>query len=66
MKLRDKIDQIDGRLDMLNKSVWFVMKRMGVEPSEILEADASYKRESEIASLKEKAKRLGVKPVDLV
>lgn len=66
MKLREKIDQIDNRIDILNKSVRFLMNKLDVSPADILDAEAELKRQAEIEYLKKKAKELGVKAPELL
>lgn len=61
MKLRDKIDSIDREIAMLRKSVWFLMRKLDVEPADIIRANDEMKKQEEIAELEEKAKRLGLK-----
>ena len=61
MKLRDKIDSIDREITMLRKSVWYVMKKLEIDPSEIIKAEAEMRKEEEIAEVQLKARRLGLK-----
>ena len=61
MKLRDKIDAMDAEIAMLNKSVWYIMKKLDIEPTDIIKAEKEIKREQDIAEIQEKAQRLGLK-----
>ena len=61
MKLRDKIDSIDREISMLSNSIWFIMKKLDIEPSDIIKAQHAAEKAEELRKLKKKAEELGVK-----